>query len=210
MTIRAGLDFTRPHVSAEAPMFETEMAGADGNQCRILAATKTTKQQVYAAAAFRGLPGTPWPEEAGIASNGFHAELHPGQSARLERVVVLLTGKNAAEQETLPRRIAEANAALAQTDYETLKAESAAWWENQWKVSDIEICGDEVNQQGIRFCIFQLHQTLHTAKYGAVFGAKGLTGEAYNGNTFWDSEVCCLPFYLFNNPQAAKSFLKFR
>ena len=32
----------------------------------------------------------------------------------------------------------------------------------------------------------------------------------YNGNTFWDSEVCCLPFYLFNNPQAAKSFLKFR
>lgn len=58
--------------------------------------------------------------------------------------------------------------------------------------------------------MFQLHQTLHTAKYGAVFGAKGLTGEAYNGNTFWDSEVCCLPFYLFNNPQAAKSFLKFR
>ena len=210
VTFRAGLDFTRPHVSAEAPMFETEMADADGNQCRILAATKTTKQQVYAAAAFRGLPGTPWQEEAGIASNGFHAVLNPGQSAKLERVVVLLTGKNAAEQESLPQRIAEANTALAQTDYEALKAESAAWWENQWKVSDIEICGDEVNQQGIRFCIFQLHQTLHTAKYGAVFGAKGLTGEAYNGNTFWDSEVCCLPFYLFNNPQAAKSFLKFR
>lgn len=210
VTFRAGLDFTRPHVSAEAPMFETEMAGADGNQCRILAATKTTKQQVYAAAAFRGLPGTPWQEEAGIASNGFHAVLNPGQSAKLERVVVLLTGKNAAEQESLSQRIAEANTALAQTNYEALKAESAAWWENQWKVSDIEICGDEVNQQGIRFCIFQLHQTLHTAKYGAVFGAKGLTGEAYNGNTFWDSEVCCLPFYLFNNPQAAKSFLKFR
>ena len=136
--------------------------------------------------------------------------LNPGQSAKLERVVVLLTGKNAAEQESLSQRITEANTALAQTNYEALKAESAAWWENQWKVSDIEICGDEVNQQGIRFCIFQLHQTLHTAKYGAVFGAKGLTGEAYNGNTFWDSEVCCLPFYLFNNPQAAKSFLKFR
>ena len=27
VTFRAGLDFTRPHVSAEAPMFETEMAG---------------------------------------------------------------------------------------------------------------------------------------------------------------------------------------
>lgn len=78
------------------------------------------------------------------------------------------------------------------------------------KYPNIEIRGDETNQKGIRFCVFQLHQTLHTAEYGAVFGAKGLTGEAYNGNTFWDSEVCCLPLCLFNNPAAAKSFLKSR
>lgn len=110
----------------------------------------------------------------------------------------------------LPEKAADMQKTLAAADYETLKAASAAWWAQQWQVSDIEIDGDEENQQGIRFCIFQLHQTLHTAKYGAVFGAKGLTGEAYNGNTFWDSEVCCLPFYLFNNPEAARSFLKFR
>lgn len=210
VTVRAGLDFTRPHVSMEAPMFETEAVEATGNRASILAATKTTKQRVYAAARFCGMEGTPWEGEEGIASNRFHIRLEAGETAALERVVTLLSARNEKEQASLAQRIQTASAELEEAAYETLKAESAAWWEKQWQVSDIEICGDAENQQGIRFCIFQLHQTLHTAKYGAVFGAKGLTGEAYNGNTFWDSEVCCLPFYLFNNPEAAKSFLKFR
>ena len=210
MTVRAGLDFTRPHVSMGASMFTAEARESNGVTASIQAVTKTSGQRVYAAAAFRGMTGAPWGEETGIASNGYHAVLNPGESVSLERVVTLLSARNDREQETLASRVEGANAALAAADYDTLKAESAAWWEKQWEVSDIEICGDEDNQQGIRFCIFQLHQTLHTAKYGAVFGAKGLTGEAYNGNTFWDSEVCCLPFYLFNNPEAAKSFLKFR
>lgn len=210
LTIRAGLDFGRPHVSMEKAMFETESMESTGNRSQILAATKTTKQRVYAAAKFRGMEGTPWEAEQGITSNRFHAELNAEESAVLERVVTLLSARNDAEQTSLGSRIQAANAELEAADYETLKAETIGWWEKQWEISDIEICGDEENQQGIRFCIFQLHQTLHTAKYGAVFGAKGLTGEAYNGNTFWDSEVCCLPFYLFNNPEAAKSFLKFR
>lgn len=210
LTIRAGLDFSRPHVSMEETMFETESMESTGNRSRIMAATKTTKQRVYAAAKFCGMEGTPWEAEQGITSNRFHAELTVEESAVLERVVTLLSARNDSERASLGSRIQAANAELEAADYETLKAETAAWWDKQWEVSDIEICGDDENQQGIRFCIFQLHQTLHSAKYGAVFGAKGLTGEAYNGNTFWDSEVCCLPFYLFTNPEAAKSFLKFR
>lgn len=41
-------------------------------------------------------------------------------------------------------------------------------------------------------------------------GAKGLTGEAYSGHAFWDSETYCLPFYLFNEPEAARNLLLFR
>ncbi len=200
VTIRAGLDFTRQHMSQGMSLFDVLSQRSQGNAAHICAQTKTTKQKVWAAARFCGLPGTPWGEETGIASNRFHVTLEPGQTASLERVVTLITEKIENGQALLE----------AVLDYEALKAASARWWERQWAVSDIEIRGDAENQQGIRFCIFQLHQTLHTAKYGAVFGAKGLTGEAYNGNTFWDSEVCCLPFYLFNNPEAAKSFLKFR
>ena len=30
------------------------------------------------------------------------------------------------------------------------------------------------------------------------------------GHAFWDTEACCLPFYLFTNPSAARSLLQFR
>ncbi|MBE5957521.1 MAG: family 65 glycosyl hydrolase [Lachnospiraceae bacterium] len=84
------------------------------------------------------------------------------------------------------------------------------WWDNVWMHSDIVIDGDEENQQGIRFCIFQMFQTYHGAVKGTNIGAKGLTGEAYNGNAFWDTETYCLPFFIFNNKEAAKNLLYFR
>ena len=43
-----------------------------------------------------------------------------------------------------------------------------------------------------------------------ILGAKGLTGEAYSGHAFWDTETCCLPYYLFSNLEAAKNLLEFR
>lgn len=99
---------------------------------------------------------------------------------------------------------------LSRVSFESILAENTEWWENIWKKSDIEIDGDEENQQGIRYCIFQMMQTYHGAKAGNNIGAKGLTGEAYNGNAFWDTETYCLPFFLFNNQKAAKNLLLFR
>ncbi|ABX43668.1 glycoside hydrolase family 65 protein [Lachnoclostridium phytofermentans] len=94
--------------------------------------------------------------------------------------------------------------------YDQLLAESIMWWKEKWKESDIVIEGDELNQQGIRYCIFQMHQTYHGTEAGTNIGAKGLTGEAYSGNAFWDTETYCLPFYIFNNLKAAKNLLMFR
>ena len=208
--IRAGLDFTRPHVNQGKSMFTMDSKAADGSRCEIQATTGKSRQTLYAAAVFRGRIGTAWETGEAIAANLYEMELQQGEEVSLERIVTLICARNEEERATFVPRCAAAKAHLETCDYETMKTETAAWWAHQWDVSDIEIDGDEENQQGIRFCIFQLHQTLHTAKYGAVFGAKGLTGEAYNGNTFWDSEVYCLPFYLFNNPEAAKSILQYR
>ncbi len=91
-----------------------------------------------------------------------------------------------------------------------LEEENLSFWNHVWNQSDIVIEGDELNQQGIRFCIFQMYQTYQGAAQGTNIGAKGLTGEAYNGNAFWDTETYCLPFYIFNNKKAAKSLLEFR
>lgn len=210
LRILGGLDFSRHHRSLKRSAFQVEEGSADGAFCEIRAVTENTKQTVYAASLFRGMAGKPASTGAAVAANEFCARLRAGEQCALERVVTLVCARDDGERTTLPARAAANRASLARREYESMKRESAAWWEKQWAVSDIVIDGDEANQQGIRFCVFQLHQTLHTVRYGAVFGAKGLTGEAYNGNTFWDSEVYCLPFYLFNNPDAARNFLKFR
>ncbi len=94
--------------------------------------------------------------------------------------------------------------------YAEVYQQNRRYWDDFWSRSDITIDGDADTQQGIRFCVFQMQQTYRGAIPGANIGAKGLTGEAYNGNAFWDTETYCLPFYLFSNLAAAKSLIDFR
>ncbi len=99
---------------------------------------------------------------------------------------------------------------FVQKGYTELLKENQEYYQAVWDKSDIKIVGDEKNQQGIRYCIFQLEQTYHGYAKDNNIGAKGLTGEAYSGHAFWDSETYCLPFYLFSNQEASKNLLMFR
>ena len=94
--------------------------------------------------------------------------------------------------------------------YEDVLECNRQYWADFWAKSDITIDGDDDTQQGIRFCIFQMQQTYRGVIDGSNIGAKGLTGEAYNGNAFWDTETYCFPFYLFSNPSAAKALIDYR
>jgi len=40
--------------------------------------------------------------------------------------------------------------------------------------------------------------------------AKGYAGDAYFGRFFWDTEVYLLPFYLYTDPERARTFVEFR
>lgn len=100
--------------------------------------------------------------------------------------------------------------ALSKKGFDRSLQENGNYFHHVWENSDIEICGDDKNQQGIRYCIFQLEQTYHGYAKDNNIGAKGLTGEAYSGHAFWDSETYCLPYYLFSNPKGAKNLLMFR
>ena len=41
-------------------------------------------------------------------------------------------------------------------------------------------------------------------------GARALTGSAYKGHVFWDTEIYLLPFYIFTYPAAARTMLMYR
>lgn len=94
--------------------------------------------------------------------------------------------------------------------YDDALRSNVEYWQKFWERFDIPIEGDPDTQQGIRFCIYQLQQTFRGVVHGSNIGAKGLTGEFYNGNAFWDTETYCLPYYIFSNPTAAKALIEFR
>ena len=137
--------------------------------------------------------------------------LEQGQKATLNKRVCNYADKrrNCDSENAWQQGIALAEK-FKKLSFDKALADHAEYWETLWKDTDIIIEGDAADQQGIRFCIFQLHQTNHGQDSSNNVGAKGLTGEIYGGKTFWDTESYCLPFFIFNNPQAAKNMLLFR
>ncbi len=210
LSVEAGLDFSQLHDCEKKNFWDCFHSRANGTRCEIAGRVHNSGQLLFSCCEFTGSLKNvaPCEGEEKKALISFELQLEKGKEATFSRVAQNLpctdgTGK---AQDFLQ----QSKSQIQQQDYEELKAESARWWAAEWEHSDIEIGGDKSNQQGIRFCIFQMHQTCHGAQQGTIIGAKGLTGEAYNGNTFWDTETYCLNFYLFNNPQAAKNLLQFR
>ena len=79
-----------------------------------------------------------------------------------------------------------------------------------WERSDVEVEGARPEkQQVIRWNLFQLLQASARAE-GHGIGARGLTGQTYEGHYFWDTEIYVLPFLIYTNPRLARSLLKHR
>jgi alpha,alpha-trehalose phosphorylase len=64
-------------------------------------------------------------------------------------------------------------------------------------------------QQALRWNVFQLAQATWRAE-GTGVPAKGLTGDAYDGHYFWDTETWVLPFLAYTQPRIARNLLRFR
>ena len=138
-------------------------------------------------------------------------QLSPGKTAKFQRYVVNQIARKSRTSST--KLLNEAREELAFSviqGFERAIAENKAYFAKLYQKSDIEIVGNDEDQQGIRYCIYMLNTNYHGFSPLDNIGAKGLTGEAYSGHAFWDSETYCLPYYLFNDLPAAKNLLLFR
>lgn len=93
--------------------------------------------------------------------------------------------------------------------YSSLKEKQIQYMGEFWKNADVSIEGDDSLQQGIRFNLFHIMQS--AGRDGRTgMGAKGLSGEGYEGHYFWDTEMYVLPAFIYTAPDIAKSLLGFR
>ena len=97
----------------------------------------------------------------------------------------------------------------AEAGFERLLREHREAWARRWQGADVVVEGDPELQQAIRFALFHLMASVADRGEAAV-GARGLSGSAYSGHVFWDSDVFVLPFLAATHPAAARAMLEYR
>jgi kojibiose phosphorylase len=137
-----------------------------------------------------------WSWEAGL-----------GETTHLDRILAVFTSRDVAN----PAKVAADH--LTSTRARGLRAAAGAHvdaWRLKQETADIRIVGDEKAQRALRFAIYHLIAAVNPADEHVSIGARGLTGEAYRGHVFWDTDVYMLPFYVFTDPLAARALLMYR
>lgn len=124
--------------------------------------------------------------------------------SRLDRVAAVIAGP-ATPRTAAERALDEASDA----GFDALLDEHRSAWDERWRHADIEIDGDPDAQLAVRFALFHLLSSAATTGEAAV-GARGLTGLAYAGHVFWDTDVYVLPALAATLPDAARAVLEYR
>lgn len=128
------------------------------------------------------------------------ADVKPGDRVTLVKYTAIVSSLQHERLELVERAVKESRAAKAK-DWDALLEEHKEVWKEIWEQTDVVIDGDPEAQQGIRFNIFQLNQSYRGDDARLNIGPKGFTGEKYGGNTQWNTELCCVPYFLLSSPK---------
>lgn len=124
-------------------------------------------------------------------------DVKPGDTVTLIKYVAVVSSLYQSRQRVVEAAIHEVMEAQQKGWNNLVEAHRNAWKEI-WDETDVLIEGDLEAQQGIRYNIFQLYQTYRGDDPRQNISPKGFTGERYGGNTYWNTELCCVPFFLLS------------
>lgn len=136
------------------------------------------------------------------------AELDLGAPRRLDRFVVVHTSRDGPEppRERVKAHLEEVVAAGFDAAVEAHRRA----WDERWRACDIAIEGDPAAQRAVRFAAYHLVSAVNPEDERVSIGARALTGDAYRGHVFWDTDVFMLPFFALTYPAAARAVLGYR
>lgn len=130
----------------------------------------------------------------------------PARAWTLDRIACYAGTNDGEPDERAARGRLRAARALG---FERLFGEHRRAWAARWEDADIAIDGDDDLRLRVRLALFHLMASVADSGEAAV-GARGLTGPAYRGHVFWDTDVYVLPFHAATHPRAARAMLEYR
>lgn len=165
----------------------------------------TLRIETQAGVAGGSVPESTASEEGGVLTQRFHVSARAGEAVTLEKMTAIVTSRDAPASE-LAAKAADALEGARAVGFEGLVAEQRSRLAAFWEKADIEIEGDDALSQGLHFNLYHLFQAI--GRDGRTnIAAKGLTGEGYEGHSFWDTEIYVLPVFLRTMPELARAVL---
>jgi len=147
----------------------------------------------------------------------FTIQARPGCPIHLTKYMVYHTSETASSEELCGRAEWTMDRVVSE-GFPQLLAAQEQYMNDFWRRSDVrvrDIRKDRTQrttveiQQAIRFNLFHILQASARAENAGV-PAKGMTGQAYEGHYFWDTEIYVLPFLTYTSPRIARNLLTFR
>jgi beta-phosphoglucomutase family hydrolase len=124
----------------------------------------------------------------------------------LRRLVSVFCSRDTAD----PKAAALAHSqALDIQSFERMFEAHQAQWADFWTRADIRVPGRPAIAQALRFNSYHLRLPLGNDARVSI-GARTLSGRAYEGHVFWDTEIFMLPFFLHVEPALARNLLLYR
>lgn len=134
----------------------------------------------------------------------YHVELDRDQTVTLTSISAIHTTLDCADPAEAVR------SALADADYATLSASHVDAWEKIWAVGEVELEGDDLARDTVNYSLYHLNSIAPRHADDLSIPARGLSGQTYKGAVFWDSEMFILDYFLYTQPEVARSMVRYR
>jgi alpha,alpha-trehalose phosphorylase len=147
-----------------------------------------------------------WTEDLGKIV--FTIDARAGEPIKITKFFTYHTSRAVPPAELVDRCTRTLDRAL-RDGYGALERSQHAFLDRFWERADVVVGAEPRVQQAIRWNIFQICQASARAETTGI-PAKGLTGQAYEGHYFWDTEVYVAPFLTYTEPRITRNLLRFR
>jgi alpha,alpha-trehalose phosphorylase len=147
-----------------------------------------------------------WKEDLGKVV--FTIDAKAGVPIRITKFFTYHSSRSVPPVELLDRATRTLDRAM-RDGYEELERAQREYFDGFWHRADVQVDGEPRIQQAIRWNIFQLCQASARAETTGI-PAKGLTGQAYEGHYFWDTEIYVTPFLTYTESRITRNLIRFR
>lgn len=151
-----------------------------------------------------------------IIQQEYRWEIPCGSTLTVEKISNVFTSRDLECENLTFRQLQELSLEnlkeAAAVGYEEMMEESAAEWNRLvWDNVPVTIeSSNPMDQLAIRFAQYHLYVMTPAHDNRMNVGAKGLSGEAYKGHTFWDTEMFILPYFIYSAPEIARKLEEYR